>query len=101
MVTAEEIAGITIFSGLDPADRERLARASADIALAPGEFAANPGDDRALFALLAGHVEAVRIDDGIETVVGERSPGDVFGEVHHGRSSFVTTVSTATSGGFQ
>jgi type IV secretion system protein VirB1 len=32
----------------------------------------------------------------------ETSPSwDVFGEVHHGRSSFVTTVSTATSGGFQ
>ena len=81
MVTAEEIAGITIFAGLDPADRERLARASADITLAPGEYAANPGDERALFALLEGRIEAVKIEDGIETVVGERSPGEVFGEV--------------------
>ena len=81
MVTAEEIAGITIFAGLDPADRERLARASADITLAPGEYAANPGDERALFALLEGRIEAVKIEDGIETVVGERGPGEVFGEV--------------------
>ena len=81
MVTADEIAGVRIFAGLDPADRERLARASADITLSSGEYAANPGDERALFALLEGRIEAVKIEDGIETVVGERNPGDVFGEV--------------------
>jgi thioredoxin reductase (NADPH) len=81
MVTAEEIAGISIFAELSPADRERLARAAADIALAPGEYAASPGDDRALFALLEGRIEAVKIENGIESVVGERNPGDVFGEV--------------------
>ena len=81
MVTADEIAGVGIFADLDPADRERLARASADITLAAGEYAANPGDDRALFALLEGRIVAVKIEDGIETVVGERNPGDVFGEV--------------------
>ena len=80
-MTAEEIAGVSIFADIDPADRERLARASADITLASGEYAANPGDERALFALLEGRIEAVKIEDGIETVVGERSPGDVFGEV--------------------
>ena len=81
MVTAEEIAGVTIFAGLELADRERLARASADIALTPGEYAASPGEDRALFALLEGRIEAVKVEDGIESVVGERKPGDVFGEV--------------------
>jgi thioredoxin reductase (NADPH) len=81
MVTAEEITGISIFAELSPADRERLARAAADIALAPGEYAASPGDDRALFALLEGRIEAVKIENGIEFVVGERNPGDVFGEV--------------------
>jgi thioredoxin reductase (NADPH) len=81
LVTAEEIAGVSIFADLDSADRERLARASADITLADGEYAANPGDERALFALLEGSIEAVKIEDGIETVVGERNPGDVFGEV--------------------
>src|SRR5689334_24760947 len=81
MVTAEEITGISIFAELSPAARERLARAAADIALAPGEYAASPGDDRALFALLEGRIEAVKIENGIESVVGERNPGDVFGEV--------------------
>ena len=31
MVTADEVAQITVFAGLDGADRERLARAAADV----------------------------------------------------------------------
>ena len=81
MVTAEEIARIEIFAELDVDERERLARASADITLLPGEFAVQEGSDRALFGLLAGRIEAVKTVDGIERVVGERKPGDVFGEV--------------------
>ena len=81
VVTADDISRIAIFAGLAPADRERLARASADIALAPGEYAAHEGDDRALFGLLDGRIEAVKATDGIERVVGERAPGDIFGEV--------------------
>jgi len=41
----------------------------------------NAGDDRALFAVLDGRIEAVRTQDGIDRVVGERLPGDIFGEV--------------------
>ena len=37
--------------------------------------------ERALFAVLEGRVEAVKLVDGIERVVGTRLPGDVFGEV--------------------
>src|SRR5918995_4884851 len=54
---------------------------AADIGLAPGEYAAHEGDERALFALLEGRIEPVKLVDGIERVVGERHPGDVFGEV--------------------
>jgi thioredoxin reductase (NADPH) len=81
MVTAEEIAEVTIFAGLGAADRERLSRAAADISLLPGEYAAHEGGGRALFGLLEGRIEAVKLVDGIERVVGERRPGDVFGEV--------------------
>jgi len=81
VVTAEEVADVAIFAALGLAAREQLARAAADISLQPGEYAANPGDDRALFAVLGGGIEAVRIDDGIERIVGRRAPGDVFGEV--------------------
>jgi thioredoxin reductase (NADPH) len=81
MVTADEVAWIAIFSELAFAERERIARVAADITLAPGEYAVDEGGERALFALLAGRIEAVKVVDGIPRVVGERTPGDVFGEV--------------------
>jgi thioredoxin reductase (NADPH) len=81
MVTADEVGQVTIFAGLDPSARERLSRAAADITLPPGEYAAHEGDERALFGLLAGRIEAVKLVDGVDHVVGERQPGDIFGEV--------------------
>jgi thioredoxin reductase (NADPH) len=81
MLTAEEIGQIALFAALKPESRDRLIRAAADISLVPGEYAAHEGDERALFALLEGRIEAVKLVDGIERVVGARGPGDVFGEV--------------------
>jgi thioredoxin reductase (NADPH) len=81
MVTADDIGRIEIFACLEEADRERLARAAADISLVPGEYAAHEGDERALFGVLDGRMEAVKVVDGIDRVVGERAPGEIFGEV--------------------
>ena len=81
MVTADDVRRVAIFSDLDRPACERLSRAGADISLAAGEYAAHEGDERALFALLDGRIEAVKVVDGIDRVVGERQPGDIFGEV--------------------
>jgi len=81
MVTADEIGEITVFAALHPRDRERLARVAADISLVPGEYAVHEGGERALFAVLEGRIEPIKLVDGIERVVGERNPGDIFGEV--------------------
>jgi thioredoxin reductase (NADPH) len=81
LVTAEEIRGVNIFAELDELDCQRLAHAAADIGLVAGEYAAEQGSDRALFAVLSGRIEAVRISEGSERVVGTRLPGDIFGEV--------------------
>jgi thioredoxin reductase (NADPH) len=81
MVTADEVGGITVFATLGEDERERLARAAADVSLMPGEYAAHDGDERALFGLLEGRIEAVKVVDGIERVLGQRHPGDVMGEV--------------------
>jgi thioredoxin reductase (NADPH) len=81
VVTAEEIATVTIFAELGESEREQISRAAADITLQPGEYAAVEGAERALFALLEGRIEAVKLTDGIERIVGQRLPGDVFGEV--------------------
>lgn len=81
MVTADDVGRVAIFAQLDPADRERLARAAEDIRLVAGEYAAHEGAERALFAVLEGAIEAVKLVDGVERVVGERGVGDIFGEV--------------------
>jgi thioredoxin reductase (NADPH) len=81
MVSAEEIGAIAVFAALPTAERERLARAAADLSLMPGEYAAHEGDERAIFAVLEGRAETVKAIDGVERVVGERRPGDIFGEI--------------------
>jgi thioredoxin reductase (NADPH) len=81
VVTAEEIGRIAVFADLQPSERDRLARLVADITLVPGEFAVNEGDERALFGVLEGRIEVLRRVDGVETVIGERKPGDVIGEM--------------------
>ena len=81
MVTADEIAAVPVFASLGAEALERLSRASADISLVPGEYVVREGDERALFALLEGRIEATKLVDGIERVVGQRGPGDLCGEV--------------------
>jgi thioredoxin reductase (NADPH) len=81
MVSAEEIGEVGAFAALDTAEREQLSRVAADIGLVAGEYAANEGDERAIFAVLDGRIEATKTVDGVERIVGERLPGDVFGEV--------------------
>ena len=81
VVTADEVAQVALFATLDGAQRERLSRVAADIELAPGEYAADQGSERALFAVLAGKIEPVQHVDGIARAVGVRHPGEIFGEV--------------------
>jgi len=81
LVTPEEIGGVPILEALGEHERERLSQSTADIRLVPGEFAVNEGDEAALYAVLHGRFEVVRVIDGVERVIGERLPGDIFGEV--------------------
>lgn len=81
MLTADDVRRIRIFADFDRPACERLSRVAADISLRGGEYAAREGEERALFGLLEGRIEAVKVVDGIDRVVGERNPGDIFGEV--------------------
>ena len=81
MVTADEIAGVSIFDTLGLVERERLSQLAADIRLVPGEYAVHAGDERALLAVLEGCLETIASSDGIERVVGGRRAGDLIGEV--------------------
>ena len=81
MLTAEEIERFGVFAGVEPAELERLAQVVGDITLVPGEFAVHEGDGRALFGVLSGRIDVLRRVDGVESVIGERKPGDIFGEM--------------------
>jgi thioredoxin reductase (NADPH) len=81
VVTAEEIGQVAVFADLQPSERDRLSRLVADITLSPGEFVVNEGDERALFGVLEGRIEVLRRFDGVESVIGERKPGEVIGEL--------------------
>ena len=82
MLTIEDVRAIPLFSTLAVPELERLAQKSADLHLGAGEYAAHAGgEERALFAVLAGKVEVVRMFDGVERTLGWRVPGTIFGEL--------------------
>src|SRR5947208_14399877 len=81
MLAIEDIRSIPLFSSLAEAELERLARTSADLHLGAGEFAVHEGGERALYAVLTGKIEVVKLFDGIERTLGWRLPGTIFGEV--------------------
>jgi thioredoxin reductase (NADPH) len=81
MLTPDDVRAIPLFSVLGDEELEDLARTSEDIHLRAGEFAVHEGGERALFAVLAGKIEVVKLIDGIERRLGWRVPGAIFGEV--------------------
>jgi thioredoxin reductase (NADPH) len=81
MLTIDEVRAIPLFSTLGVTDLEHLAQTSADMHLDAGEFAVPEGGERALFAVLAGKIEVVKLIDGVERTLGWRVPGTIFGEV--------------------
>jgi len=81
VVTPEEIGAVPLFAGLDDVQREQLSRMAADVSLVAGEYAAAEGAELALFAVLEGRIEPTRMVDGVVRVLGERHPGEIFGEV--------------------
>ena len=81
MLTIDDIRSVPLFSTLGQSELERLAQTSADLHLGAGQFAVNEGGDRALYAVLAGRIEVVKVVDGVERRLGWRVPGNIFGEV--------------------
>ncbi len=81
MLTADDIRKIPLFTSVSAAELVRLARTSADIHLVAGEFAVAEGGERALYAVLSGKIEVVKLIDGVERRLGWRLPGTIFGEV--------------------
>ncbi len=81
MLTPEDVRSIPLFSMLAATELERLAQTAADMRLAAGEFAVHEGGERALYAVLSGKIEVVKVINGSERTLGWRLPGTIFGEV--------------------
>jgi thioredoxin reductase (NADPH) len=82
MLTIDDVAAVPLFSALARPELELLATTSADIHLRAGEYAVHEGEgDRALFAVLAGKLEVVKLFDGVERTLGWRVAGTIFGEI--------------------
>ena len=81
MLTIDELAAFPLFSALPMDELMNLFRAAADIHLRPGEYTVHEGEEPALYAVLSGKIEVTKLIDGIESVVGARVPGQIFGEV--------------------
>lgn len=82
MLTVDDVRAVPLFATLAQPELERLAQTSADLRLAAGEYAAHEGEDeRALFAVISGKMEVVKLIDGVERTLGWRVPGTIFGEL--------------------
>ena len=81
MLTPDELAAIPIFYTLSPVALADVARGAADIHLNAREYAVYEGEPPALFVVLEGAIEVVKLVDGIERKLGMRLPGKIFGEI--------------------
>ena len=81
MLTPDELASIPIFSTLSPVALADVGRAAADIHLNAREYAVYEGEPAALFVVLEGTIEVVKLVDGIERKIGSRASGNLFGEI--------------------
>jgi thioredoxin reductase (NADPH) len=82
MLTIDEIRAFPLFSALATPELELLARTSADILLGAGDYIVHEGDtERALYAVLSGKLQVVKLFDGVERTLGWRAAGQIFGEI--------------------
>jgi thioredoxin reductase (NADPH) len=81
MITAAELRSIKAFAQLPQEAIDYLETSVEDIHLAPGEYFAHEGDDRAFFVVIDGRAELTKVVNGEERVIGKRLPGMFFGEV--------------------
>lgn len=75
---ATDVREITVFSGFDESDRERIAGACQELEVAAGKTLTAEGEfGYAMFAVLDGTADVSRKGEHVRTL----GPGDVFGEI--------------------
>ena len=81
MLTAEDLRPIPVFASIPSEALHDIARAAADMRLMDGEYAYNEGDEAGFFVVISGRLAVIKIIDGYERKLGERTAGKVLGEV--------------------
>ena len=81
MLTNAELAAIPFFSSLSEAALTDLGQGAADMHLSVGEYAVHEGEEPALYVVLSGAFEVIKLVDGIARKIGMRAAGKIFGEV--------------------
>jgi thioredoxin reductase (NADPH) len=81
MLTAQNLRPIPIFASIPSDVLNDVALNAADMRLMDGEFAYHEGDEAGFFVVIAGRLEIIKIIDGHERKLGERTSGKVLGEV--------------------
>ena len=81
MVTADEIGSIAVFAGLSEADRERLARAAADITLRQASTRRTRAASARSSPSSTGGSRRSSSSTGSSASSASAQPGDIFGEV--------------------
>ena len=74
MLTAEDLRPIPIFASIPSEALHDVALIAADMRLMDGEYAYHEGDEAGLFVVISGRIEIVKIIDGHERKLGERTP---------------------------
>jgi len=80
MLSVEELRKIPLFTSLPPKELDYLARTVTDIHVERGDYVAHEGDSPCLVAVVEGELEVTKIIDGEERVLGDRVPGELYGE---------------------
>jgi thioredoxin reductase (NADPH) len=81
MLAHDELLKIPLFESLEPKGLDYLASVVPDIHLAAGNYVVHEGENRALIIVIEGKPEILKVVDGVERVIGYRTPGRLFGEV--------------------
>jgi thioredoxin reductase (NADPH) len=81
MITADQVAHIKLFAGLDERHRAEIAAHAADIRLQAGEWLIHEGELPAFFGLISGRLGLLKELGSGEHVLGHHVTGDPFGEL--------------------
>ena len=80
MLSIDDLKKIPLFTSLSPKELDYLARTVPDIHVERGDYVAHEGDSPCLVVVVEGELEVTKIIDGEERVLGDRVPGELYGE---------------------